>query len=74
MGETMTIEEIETRFDAEWVLLEDPETDENLIKGGKLLCHSKDRDEVFRKAFELRPKRSSIFYVGTVPADTVVVL
>ena len=46
MSESMTIEEIETRFDSEWVLLEDPETDENLIKGGKLLSAGLDWDRV----------------------------
>ncbi|HUT34788.1 MAG TPA: hypothetical protein VNE39_14965 [Planctomycetota bacterium] len=74
MGEVMTMGEIEARFDSEWVLLEDPVTDENLIRSGRLLCHSKDRDDVYRKAFELRPKHSAIFYVGAIPEDTVVVL
>ena len=43
MNEEMTIEEIESRFDSEWVLIEDPRTDEQLkILGGKVLYHSKD--------------------------------
>ena len=45
----MTIEEIETQFDGEWVLVGDPETDEYLqVIRGKVLCHSRDRDEVYR--------------------------
>lgn len=74
MNNAMAMQEIEARFNSEWVLLEDPVTSENLIAGGKLLCHSKDRDEVYRRALELRPKHSAILYVGTIPDDTVVVL
>jgi len=70
----MTMDEIKARFDSEWVLLDDPVTEENLIKGGRLLFHSKDRDEVYRKALESRLKRSAIFRVGAIPEDTVVVL
>jgi len=75
MNEEMTIEEIESQFDSEWVLIEDPTTDEHLkILGGRVLYHSKDRDEVYRKAVSLRPKRSAVVYAGEIPEETVVVL
>lgn len=75
MEKEMTIEEIESQFDSEWVLIEDPRTDEALaILGGKVLHHSKDRDEVYRKAVALRPKRCAVLYTGEIPEDTAVVL
>jgi hypothetical protein len=75
MGDVMTLLEIESTFDAEWVLIEDPEVTELLqVERGKVLWHSKDRDEVYHKARELRPKRSAILYTGRLPEDTVVVL
>jgi hypothetical protein len=75
MSGVMTIEEIRAAFDSEWVLLEDPQTAESLeVKGGKVLWHSKDRDEIGRKAIELRPKHSAIFYVGKPPEDMEFVL
>ncbi|MBI2917358.1 MAG: hypothetical protein HYY01_05115 [Chloroflexi bacterium] len=75
MDEVMTIEDIRTRFDSEWVLIEDPETDDELqILGGKVLHHSKDRDEVYRKGVALRPHRSAVVYTGEIPDDTAVVL
>jgi hypothetical protein len=75
MDKEMTIEEIESQFDSEWVLIEDPRTDEALnVLGGKVLHHSKDRDEVYRKAVSLRPKRSAVVYTGEIPEDTAVVL
>lgn len=75
MDKEMTIEEIESKFDSEWVLIEDPKTDEGLkVLGGKVLHHSKDRDEVYRKAVSHRPKRSALIYTGDIPEDTAVVL
>ncbi|MEK6410493.1 MAG: hypothetical protein AABN34_26515 [Acidobacteriota bacterium] len=75
MGEIMLLEEINSRFVSEWVLLEDPDTSESLeILSGKVLWHSRDRDEVYRKARELRPKHSAILYTGKLPKDMVIVL
>jgi hypothetical protein len=71
----MTIEEIRAQFDSEWVLIDAPQTDEKLnILGGSVLHHSTDRDEVYRKAVTLRPKRSAIVYTGQIPEGTAVVL
>jgi len=75
MERVMTISEIESEFDSEWVLVDEPETNEQLeVLKGKVLHHSKDRDEVYRKAVTLRPKRSAILYTGRIPEGTVVVL
>jgi hypothetical protein len=75
MEQEMTIAEIESQFESEWVLVEEPETNEQLeVIKGKVLHHSKDREEVYRKAVSLRPKRSAILYTGSIPEDTVVVL
>ncbi len=75
MSKEMTIEEIESQFDSEWVLIEAPRTDEELkVVGGRVLHHSKDRDEVYRKAVSLRPKRSALIYTGEIPEETAVVL
>ena len=75
MNEEMTIAEIESRFESEWVLIGDPRTDEGLrVLGGTVLWHSKDRDEVYRKAVSLHPKRSAVVYTGQIPDETAVVL
>ncbi|HNS23080.1 MAG TPA: hypothetical protein PKH24_21455 [Sedimentisphaerales bacterium] len=75
MNAEMTIEEIESQFESEWVLIEDPRTDATLrVLGGRVLHHSRDRDEVYRKAVTLRPKRSAIIYTGEIPEETAVVL
>jgi hypothetical protein len=75
MDEVLTLAEIQDRFDSEWVLVEDPELDENLeIVRGKVVWHSKDRDEVYRKDLELRPKSAAYVYTGQMPENTAIVL
>jgi hypothetical protein len=75
MYEVLSISEIEARFDSEWVLIDDPRTDESLeVQGGTVLCHGKDREQVYRRAVEIRPKRFAIVYTGKMPLDTAIVL
>ena len=75
MDNIMTVEEMRTQFESEWVLVENPQTNDALeVLKGKILHHSKDRDEVYRKAVALRPKRSAIVYTGEIPEDTAVAL
>jgi len=75
MNEIMSMVEIREKFESEWVLVEDPETTESLeVTKGKVLWHSKDRDEVYRKARELAPRSSAILYAGTIPKEGALVL
>jgi hypothetical protein len=75
MNQVMTLAEMEAQFHAEWVLVEDPETDAALhVRTGKVRWHGKDRDEVYRKAVELRPRRFAVLYTGRMPEDTAIVL
>ncbi len=75
MDEVLSMTEIEARFDSEWVLIDDPSTDEALeVRGGTVRCHGKDREEVYRRAVEIRPKRFAIVYTGKMPRDTAIVL
>lgn len=75
MDEILTVGEMESRFVGEWLLVEDPQTDEALeVLSGKVRFHSKDRDEVYRKAVELRPRRFAVLYTGSISKDAAVVL
>jgi hypothetical protein len=75
MNKVLTMAEIEKRFPSEWVLLADPQTGEyNQVLSGTLLWHSKDRDEVHRKALESKAKYIAVFYTGTIPEGTAVLL
>ena len=71
----MTVEEMRAQFEGEWILVEDPQTNEALdVLGGTVLHHAKDRDEVYRLAVARQPKRSAILYTGQIPEGTAIVL
>ena len=75
VNQIMSFAEIKTHFDSEWVLVEDPQTSDTLeVQRGKARHHSKDRDEVYRKAVLLRPKRFAVIYTGVMPEDTAIIL
>jgi len=75
MNEVMTIKDIESRFDAEWVLVGNPQTDAALnVRQGEVLAHSHDRDEIYRKAAALKPERFAVLFTGKMPKDTAIVL
>jgi hypothetical protein len=65
MSEIMTFEEMKAQCDGEWVLVGDPVTDKQMhVLSGTLLCHSKDRAEVYRKGMELHPQSAAILFFG----------
>jgi hypothetical protein len=72
----LTLSEIESRYPSEWVLVENPETDDSLnILGGSVVFHSHDRDEVYRKAIDLpAPKYFTVVYTGRMPENTAIVV
>jgi hypothetical protein len=75
MDNVLTIGEMESKFKSEWILVGDPETDDSIkVKSGAVLHHSKDRDEVYRKAIEPKPKRFAMLYTGTLPKDAAIIL
>lgn len=75
MEDVLTLAQMEAQFQSEWILVEDPQANEALeMLSGKVRWHSKDRDEVYRKAIELRPQRFAMLYTGKMPKDTTVVL
>jgi len=75
MERQMTMAEMESEFASEWILVEDPQTnDAPEPVQGKVVHHSTDRDEVYRQAVALRPKRCAILYTGRIPADAAFVL
>lgn len=75
MEKALSIAEIEAQFDAEWVLIEDPQTNDALeVQSGKVLYHSKNRDEFDRKVLEFQPQHFAVLFTGAVPEDMEFVL
>ncbi len=75
MDEILTLAEIEERYPSEWILVADPELDDQLeVIRGRVVCHSKDRDEVDQCAVKLKLKSTAFMYTGEIPDGTAVIL
>lgn len=75
MAEFLNIDELKSHYDGEWGLIGDPVANESLaVVRGKLLSHSGNRDQVYRKAQELKSAHSAIHLFGHLPKDAVIVL
>jgi len=71
----MKWEEIAKRFKDEWVLVDVKEVDEDFnLREGDVIAHAKDKEEIYRRLMELRPRNFSIEYTGKIPEDLAVVL
>ena len=71
----LSIRQIESRYPSQWILVKDPVVDKYLrVIRGEVVSHSKDRDEVDRKAVELRLKRSAFLYTGKLPKTNAAIL
>jgi len=71
----MKWKEIVKNFKDEWVLVDVKEVNEDFnLKEGDVIAHAKDKEQIYRKLLELRPRNFSIEYTGKIPEDIAVVL
>jgi hypothetical protein len=70
MSQVMTRAEIETRFPDEWVLVINPDVGpDQFVRSGEVFAHSKDRDEIARKAIEAPARHIAVWFNGDpIPA------
>jgi hypothetical protein len=75
LNEILSLAEIRRQFDSEWILVIEPELTCGLeVVRGQVAWHSKDCDEVYRKAREFAPTHSAILYTGRLPENVAVAL
>ena len=73
--EVLSLAEIQARYAPEWVLIGDPQVDQNQqLQAGRVLFHCSDGDEVCRKAMEFPPGRYALRFLGEQPEDMVLTL
>ena len=71
----MRWDQIEQTFRGESVLIECVQVDEDFhVVDGNVLYHAADKEKVYRKVLELRPKGYTIEYLGEFPKDLAVML
>ena len=69
----MTVDEIMSEFDSEWVLIVDPDTNGALqVQSGTVRAHGKDRDQIYREGTDFDDV--AFLYTGKPPKDLVFVL
>ena len=69
-----SIRSLKRRYPKEWLLLTNVVADEltRPIKG-KLVAHSKSRDDIYERLAHVRAKSFCIEYTGEIPKDLVVI-
>jgi hypothetical protein len=73
MSMVMTIEEIERDFQDEWVLVADPVYNEQMeVVSGRVLGHSRKKEDLYRQDDELRPRSAAYLYTGPTPENVLI--
>ena len=73
--EILSIDEIEKRYAPDWVLINNPLTDENcLVVAGEVVGTAQQSDELSRKATEMDLKNIAVFDLGTWPDEVALLL
>ncbi|MBE9188126.1 hypothetical protein IQ270_26680 [Microcoleus sp. LEGE 07076] len=75
IGKIMSLEEIFSLYPDEWVLIVNPELDEELnVIRGEVLAHATERDEIYSKLSSKNGKSVAIEYTGSIPDNIAVML
>jgi len=70
----LSIEEIDQKYDGEWIYLINPQTIGSTVLGGEVLAHSPCRENVIRVMMETDNESVYIKYAGKVPEGMSVLL
>ena len=68
------ISKIKRRYPKEWLLLTNVVADQlTRPMKGRLVAHSKDRDDIYDRLTRIRARSACVEYTGKIPKDLVVV-
>jgi hypothetical protein len=75
MAEILSFDEIQRRYDGEWVVIAYTEIDQDLKPiAGEVIAHSVDRDTVYDSVALGEGRNLAIECFATMPEDMVVIL
>ncbi len=75
MNEILNLDELKVRYPDEHLLLVDYVDNEfGQVIAGRVLCHNRDLDEMYREGIKVQPKNSAHVFTGTIPDDIIFVL
>jgi hypothetical protein len=67
----MTIHEIESTYDGEWVVLADVESDPGpILRRGRVVWHGPDHEEAWERVREVDSPRIAVLYAGDWSGET----
>jgi hypothetical protein len=71
----LSIDEMRRLYDSQWLLVEDPVTTPMLqVTAGKVLWHSKNKQEIYQKLEEFKPTNAALIFAGDLVLDGVFLL
>jgi hypothetical protein len=74
-GEVLTLEEMIERYPNQWLLIGEPELDDNAnTTRGQVLAYSPDEYEIYNALSLFDVKSKSIEYTGSIPQDLAVLM
>jgi len=75
MDDYLTLDEIEARYSPDWVLIDEPKTDElQQLLGGRVVDRGQDRDVLYRRAKELGLHHVAVRKLGPWLEEMVLLL
>jgi len=75
MSEIMTFEEMQNRYNGEWLLIAYTSVDDNLqIIKGEVLAHSQNKEDIYKALESVKEQPLAIEYVGQVPENLAFIL
>jgi hypothetical protein len=70
VNDVLTWEEIERRYPDEWVLLDELQPDGGSeVTGGRIVFHSRERDETDQQALSLKLPEFAVLFTGEPDPD-----
>jgi hypothetical protein len=75
IGKILSLEKIFSLYPDEWVLIVNPELDEEFsVIRGEVLAHSTERDQIYSNLSLRNGKSVAIEYTGSIPDNIAVML
>lgn len=75
MADLLTMEEIESAFDGEWVVLDQIEAgSKREILRARVVWHGTDHDEAWARSYDTDSRHIAVLFIGPIRADEEPVL
>jgi hypothetical protein len=75
MAEVLSIQEMQSRYAGEWLLIAYTELDREMeVVRGEVLAHSPNREDIYHALLSAKGRKVAVEYAGVIPEDLAVAL